>query len=621
MNGDTYSSRADGGRHGSSRGDYQSSRRDRGDRDDRRDRPDRPDRPDRSDRPERSDRGDRGGDRGGGRRRSRSPDYRNRPRRDDATDIDAYSSSRSHRDREREDRYSGRDSRRGPDREREWDRDRGAGRSRREEDDGGNRRRGGDRDRDPALMDDRRPPRGGGAGRDGGRDGGRGGGRGGDRGPDRGGNDEREFAERERRRSASPPPKKREPTPDLTDVVPVLERRRRLTQWDIKPPGYDNVTAEQAKLSGMFPLPGAPRQQAMDPTKLQAFMSQPGGAINSAALKPTNSRQSKRLIITNLPPAATEESMVQFFNLQLNGLNVIESTDPCAACQISPDHSFAMLELRTSTDATVALALDGVTMEVEDAHNGNGNGAAPQGLQIRRPKDYIVPAVVEDPNYDPDSDVPSSVVIDSPNKISVTNLPPYLSEDQVMELLVSFGKLKSFVLAKDSSTEESRGIAFLEYVDPSVTAVAIQGLHGMMLGDHSLKVQKASIGITQVSGEMGVNAMSMLAGTTSMDTDVGRVLQLLNMVTPEELMDNEDYEEIRDDVQAECEKYGKILSLKIPRPVGGSRQSAGIGKIFIKFETPESATKALRALAGRKFSDRTVVTTYFPEENFDVGAW
>lgn len=457
-------------------------------------------------------------------------------------------------------------------------------------------------------MDDRRPPRGGGGPR---------GGHGGHGGP---GGPDREF-EAQRRRSASPPPKKREPTPDLTDVVPVLERKRRLNQWDIKPPGYDNVTAEQAKLSGMFPLPGAPRQQAMDPTKLQAFMNQPGGAVNSAALKPGNSRQSKRLLITNLPAPATEDSMVQFFNLQLNGLNVIESTDPCVACQISPDHSFAMLELRTSADATVALALDGITMEAEETHNGNGNGAAPSGLHIRRPKDYIVPAVVEDPNYDPDSDVPSSVVIDSPNKISVTNLPPYLTEEQVMELLVSFGKLKSFVLVKDSSTEESRGIAFLEYVDPTATPIAITGLHAMMLGDHSLKVQKASIGITQVAGEMGVNAMSMLAGTTSTANDVSRVLQLLNMVTPEELMDNDDYEEIRDDVQAECEKFGKILSIKIPRPVGGSRQSAGVGKIFIKFEDSESATKALRALAGRKFSDRTVVSTYFPEENFDVSAW
>jgi hypothetical protein len=53
--------------------------------------------------------------------------------------------------------------------------------------------------------------------------------------------------------------------------------------------------------------------------------------------------------------------------------------------------------------------------------------------------------------------------------------------------------------------------------------------------------------------------------------------------------------------------------MKVPRPSGGSRQSAGVGKIFVKYDTPESAKKALQALAGRKFADRTVVTTYFPE--------
>ncbi len=95
--------------------------------------------------------------------------------------------------------------------------------------------------------------------------------------------------------------------------------------------------------------------------------------------------------------------------------------------------------------------------------------------------------------------------------------------------------------------------------------------------------------------------------------------------------------EICEDVEEECTKYGQILALKVPRPTGGSRQSAGVGKIYVKFDTPASAKKALQALAGRKFADRTVVTTYFPEvniplttkglrltyiqENFDVGAW
>jgi hypothetical protein len=66
-------------------------------------------------------------------------------------------------------------------------------------------------------------------------------------------------------------------------------------------------------------------------------------------------------------------------------------------------------------------------------------------------------------------------------------------------------------------------------------------------------------------------------------------------------------------VKEECEKFGRVLEIKVPRPTGGSRQSNGVGKIFVKFDTPESAGKALRALAGRKFADRTVVTTYFSE--------
>ena len=65
----------------------------------------------------------------------------------------------------------------------------------------------------------------------------------------------------------------------------------------------------------------------------------------------------------------------------------------------------------------------------------------------------------------------------------------------------------------------------------------------MELGGFHLKVQRASIGVAQASGlEMSVNAMAMLAGTTSNDFEEGRVVQLLNMVTPEELIDNEDYQ-------------------------------------------------------------------------------
>ncbi|KAJ5809343.1 uncharacterized protein N7503_001561 [Penicillium pulvis] len=572
MNGDTYSSR-DSGRP---RDYYRDERRDRdrGDRGDRAERPERPERPER-----------------GERRRSRSPHYGPRGARREP-EANSYSSSRDYRAREREDRYSS--SRRD---DREWDRgdrgDRGGDR--------GDRRRRPDRpdrpdfeERAPRrdLFEDR--PRRGGAG-------------GGDR--DRGDRGDRGGDRRERKRSATPPQRK-EPTPDLTDVPSILERKRRLTQWDIKPPGYENVTAEQAKLSGMFPLPGAPRQQPMDPSRLQAFMDQPAGATENTALKPSNSRQSKRLFVYNIPPGTTGDAIISFFNLQLNGLNVVQSVDPCVSAQVSEDQKFALLEFKSPTDATVALAFDGITM----AESGD------KGLEVRRPKDYIVPNGSADQEYQ--EGVLLSEVPDSPNKICVSNIPSYIPEEPVTMLLKSFGELKSFILVKDSSTEESRGIAFCEYADPAATPIAVEGLNGMELGDRHLKVVRASIGTTQAAGlDMGVNAMSMFAKTTSQDMETGRVLQLLNMVTVDELLDNDDYEEILEDVTEECGKYGKVLSLKIPRPSGGSRSTSGVGKIFVKFDTEQSATNALKALAGRKFSDRTVVVSYFGEENFDVDAW
>ncbi|XP_027562623.1 splicing factor U2AF 65 kDa subunit-like [Neopelma chrysocephalum] len=56
------------------------------------------------------------------------------------------------------------------------------------------------------------------------------------------------------------------------------------------------------------------------------------------------------------------------------------------------------------------------------------------------------------------------------------------------------------------------------------------------------------------------------------------VLCLLNMVLPEELLDDEEYEEIVEDVRDECGKYGTVKSIEIPRPVDGV-EVPGCGKV------------------------------------------
>lgn len=208
---------------------------------------------------------------------------------------------------------------------------------------------------------------------------------------------------------------------------------------------------------GMFPLPGAPRQQPIDPTRLQAFMNQPGGSADNSVLKPSNSRQAKRLFVYNVPKDVTGEKLLAFFNLQLNGLNVVTSVDPCISAQISDDKSFALLEFKSLNDATVALAFDGITMEEHEAAGNGDTENAPKGLEVRRPKDYIVPSSTDQPYQE---GVLLNEVPDSPNKICVSNIPHYIPEEPVTMLLKSFGELKSFILVKDSATEESRVSAF-----------------------------------------------------------------------------------------------------------------------------------------------------------------
>lgn len=61
-----------------------------------------------------------------------------------------------------------------------------------------------------------------------------------------------------------------------------------------------------------------------------------------------------------------------------------------------------------------------------------------------------------------------------------------------------------------------------------------------------------------------------------------QVLCLLNMVTPEELMEEEEYEDILEDIKEECNKYGVVRSVEIPRPIEGV-DVPGCGKVSDNF--------------------------------------
>jgi len=69
-------------------------------------------------------------------------------------------------------------------------------------------------------------------------------------------------------------------------------------------------------------------------------------------------------------------------------------------------------------------------------------------------------------------------------------------------------------------------------------------LNSIPLGEGTLKVTRATIGLQQqIAIDGGVGAISMLAGANAADNrEKSRVVCLMNMVTPDELLNDEDYE-------------------------------------------------------------------------------
>ncbi|KAJ2887571.1 hypothetical protein FB639_001219 [Coemansia asiatica] len=441
-------------------------------------------------------------------------------------------------------------------------------------------------------------------------------------------------------------------------------RPKKLQMWDLAPPGFENVSAQDAKASGLFPPPGqsagSRNVASFNPSVLFEHTHKEENdrfrpsSRGEREFPSTASRQARRLYVGNIPYGIDEDGIAAFFNDLMVRMNIAPADElPVQNIQINFDKNYAFVEFRDADQATMGMGLDGVMFQN-------------QKLKIRRPKDYIPPVGQDEPKP-PVLNVPgvvSNTVPDTPNKVYIGGLPAYLTEPQVMELLHAFGELSSFNLVKDSVSKMSRGFAFCEYMDPNVTDIACQGLNGMELGDRRLVVQRASHHqyhqqqqyqqqqyqdqdhmYQQQQQQLGPGAMHhpplpptfshppplhLSSAQHSFDgpsaqTSAGQesvqptqIVQLLNMVTANELSNDEEYEDIVEDVRDECMSYGTVEDLQIPRqdPDQPDTKVPGVGKIFIKYSTPEQATKALNALAGRQFMGRTVVATFITEEDF-----
>lgn len=392
-------------------------------------------------------------------------------------------------------------------------------------------------------------------------------------------------------------------------------------------------------------MPGMPN--TMPPTPGVPVMP---GRPPVAALPVTTpvNRQAKRLYVGNIPPNTNEEEIKEFFTNCLRAHSIVTDAipHPVVSATVNLDKNFAFPEFVSPDLATRTLTLDG-TLELRG-----------HLLRIRRPNNYTAPttptAAVEMPPLPVIDSALLTNMPESPNRLVITGLGP-MTDDQVRELLLAFGPLKMFVLAKDPATGVSKGAAMAEFTHEESTEKAIAGLDNTEMADGRLQVRRASevedlSSLFPTSSPEAMNTLvqsllntsirvdSVLTGLARAGLGPTRVLVLLNLVTAEQMADDRIYEETLNDVGDECSQHGKVESVRITRPLSAqdvkereesveqqpteanqARKVHPVVKVFVEYQTIKEAQAAQAALMGRKYAGRTVIVSFYDEKMYAEG--
>ncbi|XP_010430078.1 PREDICTED: splicing factor U2af large subunit B isoform X4 [Camelina sativa] len=369
-----------------------------------------------------------------------------------------------------------------------------------------------------------------------------------------------------------------------------------------------------ATISGMFSnmFPMVPGQQ------LGALPVMPVQAMTQQA-----TRHARRVYVGGLPPTANEQSVATFFSQVMSAIggNTAGPGDAVVNVYINHEKKFAFVEMRSVEEASNAMALDGIILE-----------GVP--VKVRRPTDYNPSLAASLGPSQPNPSLNLAAVglssgstggLEGPDRIFVGGLPYYFTETQIRELLESFGPLRGFNLVKDRETGNSKGYAFCVYQDPSVTDIACAALNGIKMGDKTLTVRRAIQGAVQPKPEQEeilLHAQQQIAFQRLMLQPGGtptKIVCLTQVVTADDLRDDEEYADIMEDMRTEGGKFGNLVNVVIPRPNPDHDPTPGVGKVFLEYADVDGSSKARLGMNGRKFGGNQVVAVYYPENKYAQG--
>ncbi|XP_051213861.1 splicing factor U2af large subunit A [Lolium perenne] len=99
-----------------------------------------------------------------------------------------------------------------------------------------------------------------------------------------------------------------------------------------------------------------------------------------------------------------------------------------------------------------------------------------------------------------------------------------------------------------------------------------------------------------------------------------KVLRLINMISPDQLEDDEYYRKFCLRVTEEGQRYGgKLVRTVVPRPDPSGAPVAGVGKVFLEYADLDSSTYSKAMLHWMWFRGKHVMALFYPEDKFANG--
>jgi len=214
-----------------------------------------------------------------------------------------------------------------------------------------------------------------------------------------------------------------------------------------------------------------------------------------------------------------------------------------------------------------------------------------------------------------------------------------LTEDDLKQIFEPFGPLEFVNLHKDPETGRSRGFAFIQYKNGEDAKQALEKMNGFELFGRNIKVglvtdknsgMNFSLDDADMTG-MSMNSQSrveLMNKLAARENDLpmissneippvippklvvqvampSKTILLNNMFNPAEETEPTWVQELESDVKEECNGYGQVLHIHV--------EEESLGEIYLKFDSVESAQRAVQSLNGRWFGGKQIQAVFLPE--------